>query len=166
MSVNTVVESEEKDAKLLEIIDKYRDTKGALIPVLHEVQGLYGYLPEHAQQEISKGLGLSMSEIYGVITFYNNFHLEPKGKHQISVCLGTACYVKGAAAIVDKLKEVLEIEVGETTEDGEFTLDETRCLGACGLAPVMTINEEMYGKISKDDIPKIIKNIKNASKEA
>ena len=166
MSVKAAVGTEEKDEKLLEIIDKYRETKGALIPVLHDVQDLYGYLPQHAQELMSKELRIPMSEIYGVITFYNNFILEEKGKYQISVCLGTACYVKGSGAIVDKLKEELKIDVGETTEDGEFTLDECRCIGACGLAPVLTINEKVYGRLSKDDIAGIIEECRSASEEA
>ncbi len=142
--------------KLRAIIAKYQNLPGALIPVLHEAQELYGYLPMAVQKEISKGLKLSLAEIYGVITFYTQFTLKPKGKYRIQVCFGTACYVKGAGLILDKLKEKLGINVGECTEDGRFSLDNCRCIGACGLAPVIMINEEVYGGLIPDNIEKII----------
>lgn len=142
--------------QLEEIIVKYKDTPGALIPVLHEAQELYGYLPFEMQKIIADGLDIPVAKVYGVVTFYSQFSLTPKGKYRISVCLGTACYVKGAAEILDKLKERLSIDVGECTDDGLFSLDSCRCIGACSLAPVVTINEEVYGKLVPEDIDGII----------
>ncbi|AEV67961.1 NADH-quinone oxidoreductase subunit NuoE [Acetivibrio clariflavus] len=149
-----------RDQKLQEIIEKYKDTKGALIQVLHEAQEVYGYLPIEVQKKISEGLNVPLSEIYGVVTFYTQFSLNPKGKYKISVCMGTACYVKGAGQILDKFKEILGLEVGECSEDGLFSLEPCRCLGACGLAPVITINEDVYGKLVPDDVEGIIKKYK------
>ncbi len=143
--------------KLQEVIEKYKGMDGALIPVLHEAQEIYGYLPLSVQKKISEELNVSLAEIYGVVTFYTQFSLNPKGKYRISVCLGTACYVKGAAAIIDKLKEKLGIDVGECTEDGKFSLDACRCVGACGLAPVMMINDDVYGRLVPDEIEGILK---------
>jgi len=145
------------DEKLNEIIRKYKNTDGALIPVLHEAQDIYGYLPMDVQKKISEGLNIPLSEIYGVVTFYTQFSLKPKGKYKINVCLGTACYVKGSGIILDKIKEKLNIDVGECTEDGKYSLDACRCIGACGLAPVMTINEEVYGRLVPDDVGDILK---------
>ena len=142
--------------QLEEIIAKYKDTPGAVIPVLHEAQELYGYLPFEVQKIIADGLDIPVAKVYGVVTFYSQFSLTPKGKYRISVCLGTACYVKGAAEILDKLKERLSIDVGECTDDGLFSLDSCRCIGACSLAPVVTINEEVYGKLVPEDIDGII----------
>ena len=142
--------------QLEEIIAKYKDTPGALIPVLHEAQELYGYLPFEVQKIIADGLDIPVAKVYGVVTFYSQFSLTPKGKYRISVCLGTACYVKGAAEILYKLKERLSIDVGECTDDGLFSLDSCRCIGACSLAPVVTINEEVYGKLVPEDIDGII----------
>lgn len=147
---------DERDQKLQEIIAKYKDMSGALIPVLHEAQELYGYLPVEVQKKISEGLNVSLAEIYGVVTFYTQFSLSPKGKYKVNVCMGTACYVKGSGAILDKLKEKLGIEVGQCTEDGLFSLDACRCIGACGLAPVMTVNEDVHGRLDADDIEGII----------
>ncbi|MDK2800963.1 MAG: NADP-reducing hydrogenase subunit HndA [Clostridiales bacterium] len=152
----TCTNEKEQEQKLYEVIKKYKGTKGALIPVLHEAQEIYGYLPLKVQKIISKELNVPLTEIYGVITFYTQFSLNPKGKYKIGVCLGTACYVKGAGAIIDKIKEKLGIHVGECTEDGKFSLDATRCIGACGLAPVMTINDDVYGKLTVDDIEEIL----------
>jgi len=146
-----------RDQKLQEIIEKYKDIKGALIQVLHEAQEVYGYLPIEVQKKISEGLNVPLSEIYGVVTFYTQFSLNPKGKYKISVCMGTACYVKGAGQILDKFKEKLGIEVGECTEDGLFSLEPCRCIGACGLAPVITINDDVYGKLVPDDVEGILK---------
>lgn len=145
------------DEKLNEIIIKYKNTEGALIPVLHEAQDLYGYLPIDVQKKISDGLNVPLSEIYGVVTFYTQFSLKPKGKYKINVCLGTACYVKGSGIILEKIKEKLNLDVGECTEDGKFSLDACRCIGACGLAPVMTINEEVYGRLVPEDVGDILK---------
>jgi NADP-reducing hydrogenase subunit HndA len=152
--------TKEQEKKLLEIIKEHKNRKGALIPVLHEAQNIYGYLPESVQMKIGEGLNIPMTEVYGVVTFYTHFSMVPKGDIKISVCLGTACYVKGVKDILDKLEQKLGIKVGECTEDGKFSLDATRCLGACGLAPVMTINDDVYGKLSIKKIDGIIKKYK------
>ncbi|MCX7841460.1 MAG: NADH-quinone oxidoreductase subunit NuoE [Clostridia bacterium] len=149
--------ADDREQKLQEIIAKYKNTRGALIPVLHEAQEVYGYLPMSVQKKISEGLNVPLTEIYGVVTFYTQFSLNPKGKYKISVCMGTACYVKGAGQILDKLKEKLGIHAGECTEDGLFSLDACRCIGACGLAPVITINEDVYGRLNADDVEGILK---------
>lgn len=150
--------TDEREQKLQEIIAKYKDTRGALIPVLHEAQEVYGYLPMSVQKKISEGLNVSLAEIFGVVTFYTQFSLNPKGKYKVNVCMGTACYVKGSGLILDKLKEKLGIEVGQCTEDGLFSLDACRCIGACGLAPVLTINEDVHGRLDPDDIEGIIES--------
>ena len=146
----------EQEAQLKEVIAKNKDTKGALIPVLHEAQDIYGYLPIEVQSMIAEGLGVSLAEVYGVVTFYAQFSLNPKGQYEIGVCLGTACYVKGSGDILNKVKEILKIDVGECTPDGKFSLGATRCVGACGLAPVMTINDEVYGRLTVDDVAGIL----------
>lgn len=150
-----------RDEKLQEIIQKYKNTKGALIPVLHEAQEVYGYLPIEVQKAISEGLNIPLSEIYGVVTFYTQFSLNPKGKYKIQICMGTACYVKGSDKILDKLKEKLGIEVGECTEDNKFSLEACRCIGACGLAPVMMINDDVYGRLVADDVEGILEKYKD-----
>ncbi len=139
--------------KLFEI---YLPEKDNLIQILNEVQEEYGYIPELAQKKISEYLKISMAEIYGVITFYSRFTLEPKGKYTISVCLGTACFVKGSQKILDRLQERLKIEPGQTTEDGMFSIDKTRCVGACGLAPVFTVNGEVYGKATVKELDEVL----------
>ncbi len=146
----------EKFAELDRIIARHRDEPGGLMPVMQEAQALFGALPMDVQEVIADGMGKTLSEVYGVATFYAQFALAPKGKYVISVCMGTACYVKGAQAVLDKLSEYLEIPVGETTEDGEFTLDATRCIGACGLAPVMTVNDDVYGRVTPDQVAGIL----------
>lgn len=146
--------------KVKDITKKFKEMKGALIPVLHEVQKLFGYLPEVALQVVSEELDIPMSEIYGVSTFYSQFSLEPKGEHIIKVCLGTACYVKGAQDIIERLSSVLEVEVGKTTKDGRFTLEAARCLGACGLAPVLMVDDKVYGRLIPDDVIRIIEEYK------
>lgn len=150
-----------REEKLQEIIGKYRDTKGALIPVLHEAQDLYGYLPLNVQKEISEGLNIPLTEIYGVVTFYTQFSLKPKGRFKIQVCMGTACYVKGSSQILDKLKEKLGIHVGDCTADGKFSLDSCRCIGACGLAPAIMINDDVYGRLNPDEIEGILDKYKD-----
>ena len=132
--------------EMKELLKNYSQDKSNLIQILNEVQEKYGYIPKQSQIEISNYLSIPMAEIYGVITFYSRFTLEPKGKYNISVCLGTACFVKGSQALLDRLKERLKIDEGGTTPDGKFSIDATRCVGACGLAPVFTINNEVYGK--------------------
>ncbi|MBQ8002465.1 MAG: NAD(P)H-dependent oxidoreductase subunit E [Clostridia bacterium] len=146
----------EQEAKLREIIAAHKDMQGALIPVLHEAQEVYGYLPIEVQSIIAEGLGISLAEVYGVVTFYAQFSLNPKGKYEIGVCLGTACYVKGSGDILDKFKELLGIDVGECTPDGKFSLGATRCVGACGLAPVVTVNDDVYGRLTVDDVQGIL----------
>ena len=141
---------------LKELLEKYTQDKSNLIQILNEVQEKYGYIPQIAQEEISKYLGIPMAEIYGVITFYARFTLKPKGKYNIAVCLGTACFVNGSEKVLEKIKEILKIDVGETTKDGLFSLEATRCVGACGLAPVFKVNEEVYGKTTPEIAEKVI----------
>ncbi len=150
------VSTAEQDERLRQVIEKYKDAEGALIPVLHEAQEIYGYLPKEVQQRISEGLDIPMAEIYGVVTFYTQFSIYPKGQYQVAVCLGTACYVKGSGDIIDKIKQKLGIDVGQCTDDGKFSLDATRCIGACGLAPVLTVNDEVYGRLTVDDVDEIL----------
>ncbi len=142
--------------KVVEFIDMYKGTKGALIPVLHEVQEYFGYVPYEAQTMIAEGLDVPASEVYGVVTFYSRFTLKPTGKYKISVCLGTACYVKGASLVLNKVEEVLGVKAGESSDDGLYSVEATRCIGACGLAPVMTINEDVYGKVTPDEVEAIL----------
>ena len=149
-------EMKEKYVQLDEVIAKHKGTPGALMPVLQEAQNIFGYVPMDVQQIIADGLGTTLSEVYGVATFYAQFSLEPKGEYVVGVCLGTACYVKGSQKVLDRLAEELDVPVGKTTADGKFTLNATRCLGACGLAPVMMINDEVYGRLVPEDIPGIV----------
>ena len=137
-----------------EILEQYTTSKDNLI--LNEIQEKYGYIPKEAQLEISDYLKIPMAEIYGVITFYSRFTLKPKGKYNVSVCLGTACFVKGSQAILDRLKSRLNIQEGETTKDGKFSIDATRCVGACGLAPVFTVNDEVYGKATVKKLDEVL----------
>lgn len=146
----------EQEAALRKIIAGLKDTRGALMPIMQQAQELYGYLPSEVQTIISDELEIPLEKIYGVATFYSQFALQPKGKYQVSVCLGTACYVKGAGTIFSKLEELLGITNGECTADGRFSLDSCRCVGACGLAPVMMINDEVYGRLAPEDIPGIL----------
>ena len=142
--------------KLAKVIEDHKDMQGALIPVLHEAQSIYGYLPYEVMQQIADGLNIPVAKVYGVATFYSQFSLEKKGKYRINVCMGTACYVKGSGDLLNKCRERLGIEVGECTEDGLFSLESCRCIGACGLAPVITINDEVYGRLTEDDVDGII----------
>ena len=146
----------QKDEKLEKILTNHGKDKSNLIQILNEVQENYGYIPRHAQLAISEYLGIKMTEVYNVITFYSRFSLKPKGKYNVSVCLGTACFVKGSEKILDKLKEKLKIDVGQTTPDGKFSIEATRCIGACGLAPVFTVNDEVYGKATPELLDKVI----------
>ena len=146
----------EQEAKLKEVIEQYKDDPGAVMPVLQEAQEIYGYLPLEVQTMIADGLNVPLDEVYGVSTFYAQFSLSPKGENHIAVCLGTACYVKGSGAIYDKLQEALGIAGDECTEDRKFSLTASRCIGACGLAPVLTVNEDVYGRLTVDDVPSII----------
>lgn len=150
-----------KDEEMNSILEKYSKDKSNLIQILNEVQENYGCIPKYSQISISEYLDIPLAEIYGVITFYARFTLKPKGKYNIAVCLGTACFVKGSEKVLDKAKEILKIDVGETTEDGKFSLEATRCIGACGLAPVFTVNEEVYGKATPELMEKVIAEYKN-----
>ena len=149
-------ETAEQKQQLQEVIDRNKAQPGALLPILHEAQEVYGYLPIEVQQRVADGLGISLSEVYGVATFYSRFSLTPKGKHRVSVCLGTACYVKGADKVLAEVEKKLGIKSGECTEDGLFSIDSCRCVGACGLAPVMMIGEEVYGKLTPAMVDKIL----------
>ncbi len=146
----------EQERKLRSVIEKHKTQPGGLMPVLQEAQDIYGYLPIEVQQMIADGLNISLSEVYGVATFYSQFSLTPKGEYRVSVCLGTACYVKGADKILEAVEKKLGIKSGECTKDGLFSLDSTRCVGACGLAPVMMINDEVYGKLKPDMVNDIL----------
>lgn len=148
--------TEENFAKLHEVIEANKDMQGPLMPILHEAQHIFGAIPMEVQKVISEKLNVPMAEIYGVVTFYSQFTLEPKGDYLIGVCLGTACYVKGAQQIIDKISELTGVSVGATSADGKFSLEATRCIGACGLAPVLTVNEDVYGRLVVDDVPGII----------
>ncbi len=151
----------EQKAKLDEVIAKCNGDKSQLMHVMQEAQGIYGYLPREVQIMIAEGMDVPLEKVYGVATFYAQFSLSPKGEYDISVCLGTACYVKGAQQLTDKIVEILGIEPGECTADGKFSLEECRCIGACGLAPVLTVNGEVYGKITADDVPGILAKYMN-----
>jgi NADP-reducing hydrogenase subunit HndA len=151
----------EQKAKLDAVMENMKDTPGALMPVMQKAQEIYGYLPIEVQKMISSGMGIPLEEIYGVATFYSQFSLYPKGKYTISVCLGTACYVKGSGAIYERLMERLGLKGGECTADGKFTLEACRCIGACGLAPVMTVNEDVYGRLVVDDVDTILAKYKD-----
>ena len=152
--------TKEQEAALKEAIAQLKDTPGALMPMMQKAQDIYGYLPIEVQTIISDETGIPLEKVYGVATFYAQFALQPKGKYKISVCLGTACYVKGSGNIFSKLEELLGITNGECTPDGKFSLDSCRCVGACGLAPVMMINDEVYGRLVPDDIPGILAKYK------
>ena len=147
----------EQEAKLMEVIANSKDDPGAVMPVLQEAQEIYGYLPIEVQKMVAEGLNVPLEEVYGVSTFYSQFALSPKGKYNISVCLGTACYVKGSGDILNKLSEKLGIEAEECTPDGKFSLTACRCIGACGLAPVITVNDDVYGRLTVDDVEDVLK---------
>ncbi|HAS91765.1 MAG TPA: NADH-quinone oxidoreductase subunit NuoE [Clostridiales bacterium] len=146
--------------ELKEYIDSVKDVDGSLMQVLHKAQDIFGYLPIEVQKFISSELDVPLAEVYGVATFYTQFAIEPKGKHKIGVCLGTACYVRGAQLIMDKLTKELNVKVGGTTQDNLFTFEATRCLGCCGLAPVMMIDQDVYGKLEPKKIPEILAKYK------
>ena len=151
----------EQEAQLKKVIDELKHDKSNLMVVMQKAQDIYGYLPFEVQEMISEGMEVSLEKIYGVATFYAQFSLSPKGKYNISVCLGTACYVKGSGPIFEKLSEKLGIGADECTPDGKFSLTACRCIGACGLAPVMTINDEVYGRLTVDDIDTILEKYKD-----
>ena len=146
----------EQEQRLLGVIEKHKGSKGMLITVLQNAQDIYGYLPIEVQKIIAANMDIPLEEIYGVVSFYAQFSLNPKGRHKISCCLGTACYVKGAGKIYEKFSEKLGIKSGECDPGGKFSLDACRCIGACGLAPVLTVNEDVYAKLTVDDVDKIL----------
>ncbi len=150
----------EQEAKLKAVIEEKKHVEGSLMQVMQEAQEIYGYLPLEVQQMIAAGMGVSVEDVYGIATFYAQFALSPKGEHQISVCLGTACYVKGSQDIIDRISEVLGIQSGECTPDGKFSLEACRCIGACGLAPVMTVGDDVYGRLTKADVDTILAKYK------
>lgn len=152
--------TKEQEAQLLEVIANLKDEQGCLMPVLQKAQDIYGYLPIEVQTIISNELSIPLEKIYGVVTFYSQFSLNPKGKYNISVCLGTACYVKGSGDIFAKLQEILGIENGGCTADGLYSLEACRCIGACGLAPVLTVNDDVYGRLTVDDVAGILDKYK------
>ena len=147
-------------AKINEICDRHIGQKTPLIMILSDIQNEYGYIPLEVQELVSARTGISVAEIYGVVTFYSFFSLTPKGKYVIGCCLGTACYVKGAQQVIDKFSEILNIKPGETSEDGLFTLDALRCIGACGIAPAVSINGKVYSKVAVKDVPVIIDQLR------
>ena len=152
-------------AQLDKVIEAHKDQKGSLISVLHKAQGIFGYLPEEVQAYVAEKMNIPLSEIYGVVTFYALFSMNPKGKYTFNVCLGTACYVKGSGKLIEKLQSELGIGVGETTEDGLFTIEGCRCVGACGLAPVMTVNEKVYGHLVEADIPRLLQEYRELAQQ-
>ncbi|MBQ3379202.1 MAG: NAD(P)H-dependent oxidoreductase subunit E [Clostridia bacterium] len=152
--------NEKAVATILEICGRYKDEKTPLMMILSDIQNEYGYIPLEVQEIVSKETGISVAEIYGVVTFYSFFSLSPKGKYVIGCCLGTACYVKGAQQVIDKFSEILGVAPGQTTKDGLFTLDALRCIGACGIAPAVTINGTVYPKVSVDKVPAIVAEYK------
>ncbi len=156
-------ESDPRYERLQKIITEHQGKPGALIPVLHQAQELFGYLAEDVQELVAEGLGIPLSEVYGVITFYSLFSTKPRGENTIGVCMGTACYVKGAADILKAIQTELGVEIDDTSKDGLFTLTVTRCLGACGLAPVITIGEDVYGRLTPDKIPDILNKYRNSN---
>jgi NADP-reducing hydrogenase subunit HndA len=147
----------EQIAKLKEICKSFNNEAGELINVLHKSQETFGYLPAEVQEIIAKELNISVAKVYGVVTFYSFFTMIPKGQNPISICTGTACYVRGAEKVLDEFKRILEIKVGETTPDGKFSLSCLRCVGACGLAPVVSVGEKIYGRVSPDGVKDILK---------
>ncbi|KYO64799.1 NADH-quinone oxidoreductase subunit NuoE [Thermovenabulum gondwanense] len=152
-----ITDYEEKLKKIDEMLEKYKGQKGALLQALQEAQGIMGYLPLDVQKKVAESLNVTLSEVYSTITFYSFFNLKPRGKYQIRVCLGTACYVKGANKVLERFEQELGIKVGDTTDDIKFSLDACRCVGACGLAPTVIINEDVYGRLTPDKVPEILK---------
>ena len=152
--------------KINEICDRYEKENTPLMMILSDIQKEYGYIPLEVQEIVSERTGISVAEIYGVVTFYSFFSLKPKGKFVIGCCLGTACYVKGAQGVIDKFSELIGIKPGETSEDGLFTLDALRCIGACGIAPAVSINGKVYPKVSVDAVKGIVDEYKAKAKEA
>ena len=163
MGATKTLTHDEKFEKLGLVIERQKKNgRKALMQVLQEAQNIFGYLPLEVQREVALGLGVSVAEVYGVVSFYSFFSTNPKGEYVVSVCLGTACYVKGSQAILDKVEEILGIKPGECTKDMKFSINACRCIGACGLAPVIMINEDVYGRLTADEIPAILAKYKEA----
>ena len=160
MTTVTFQENPEYDAKLAQVMTEYKNVKGALMPILQKAQGIYGYLPIEVQKKISDGMDVSLAEIYGIVSFYSQFLLNPKGEVAVNVCMGTACYVRGAGDILKKVSENLGVKPGETSSDGKYSLEGVRCIGACGLAPVILVNENVYGRLKPEDITGILEKYK------
>ena len=156
MSQNSFNGTGEQEKALRKVIAEHRSDRGCLMPILHKAQEIYGYLPAEVQTLIAEELNIPLSEVYGVATFYTQFSLQPKGKHRISVCLGTACYVKGSDKILAAVERELRISCGECTPDGRVSIDSCRCVGACGLAPVMIVDDDVYGRLTEKDVPEIL----------
>ena len=152
--------TKEQELKLKEAIELHKTQKGALMPVIQAAQNIYGYMPEEVQRMVAEGMGVSLSEIYGIVTFYSQFSLTPKGKYKITICMGTACYVIGAGKILERFEKELGINDGECTSDKLFSLNSARCVGACGLAPVISINDDVYGKLVEGMVPEILSKYK------
>ena len=150
----------EQEAKLKEIIQQYKDVPGGTMPVMQQAQEIYGYLPEEVQIMIAEGLGIPLEEVYGISTFYSLYDLNPKGQYKITVCLGTACDVKGSQAVLDKIVARLGCPVGSISPDGKYSVDATRCVGACGLAPVMMVNDDVYGRMTPDQVDDVLAKYK------
>ena len=150
----------EQEAQLLEVIKKYEGVPGATMPIMQEAQAIYGYLPYEVQKIIAEKTGVSVEKVYGIATFYAQFKLNPDGEVAVAVCLGTACYVKGSGDIINKFSDLLGVPVGSTSADGKYSLEATRCIGACGLAPVLTVNGEVYGRLTVDDVDSILAKYK------
>jgi NADP-reducing hydrogenase subunit HndA len=152
--------NEHKLSELKDICKSFNNEKGELINVLHKVQSVFGYLPAEVQEVVAKELNTSAAQVYGVVTFYSFFTMIPRGEHPISICLGTACYVRGAEKVLDEFKRTLKIQVGETTADGKFSLSCLRCVGACGLAPVVLVGDKVYGRVAPDGVKAILDEFK------
>lgn len=163
MGSNKALTHDEKLKQIRKAVSEHKDQgRKALMGVLQKAQEIYGYLPLPVQKEVAFGMNLSVAEVYGVVSFYSFFTMTPKGDYEISVCIGTACYVKGAQAVLEKIEEELGIKDGECTEDEKFSIDACRCIGACGLAPIITINDDVYGRLNADEIPAILAKYKEA----
>ena len=152
----------EQERELRDLLAELKDQPGTLMPAMQKAQDIYGYLPIEVQTIIAEGLNVPVEEVYGVATFYAQFALNPKGKYVIGVCLGTACYVKGSGDIIERIKERLGIDVGECTPDGKFSLEATRCIGACGLAPVLTVNDKVYPAMTPEKAIEMINELRGA----
>ncbi len=154
--------AQNKVAELKEVCKKFNHDKGELINVLHAAQGIFGYLPAEVQEVVADELNVSLAHVHGVVSFYSFFTMIPKGEYPISICMGTACYVRGAEKVLDEFKKLLDIKVGETTPDGKFSLNSLRCVGACGLAPVVTVGERVHGRVAVEDVKSIIEEYKSS----